>query len=98
MADREKEEAFLADKLKPELQEMIKNIELEERGKSVLSDTGECVMFFMEEKMLSEIIGHAMTNRPHGLLFLVIKFTMYIIKVVKSSDILVLSENHQALF
>jgi len=39
-----------------------------------------------------------MTNRPHGLLFLSIKFSMYIIKVIKSTDILVLSENHQALF
>ena len=55
-------------------------------------------MFFMEEKILSEIIGHAMANRPHGLLFLAIKFAMYIVKVIKSSDILVLSENHQALF
>lgn len=60
--------------------------------------TGECLMFMIEEKMLSEIIGHSMANRPHGILFLTIKFAMYIIKVVKSHDILVLSENHQALF
>ena len=64
----------------------------------MLSDTGECVELFMEEKMLSEIIGAAMTNRPHGILFLAIKFSMYIIKVVKSCDVLVITENHQAIF
>lgn len=39
-----------------------------------------------------------MTNRPHGLLFLQLKFTMYIIKVVKSTGIFEHQEFHQALF
>ena len=39
-----------------------------------------------------------MMNRPHGLLFLSLKFSMYIIKLVKTTDLLTLSENHQALF
>lgn len=52
----------------------------------------------MEEKMLSEILGQSMANRPHGLLFLTLKLSMYIIRHVKSFDVLTLSENHQALF
>ena len=76
------------------MQEIIKNIEIEERNKNAKSPVGECVEYFIEEKMLSEIQGTAMANRPHGLLWLSIKFSMYIIKVVKSTDILVLSENH----
>ena len=48
--------------------------------------------------MMSLIQGHAMMNRPHGLLFLSLKFSMYIIKLVRTTDLLTLSENHQALF
>ena len=48
--------------------------------------------------MLSDIIGSSMANRPHGILFLALKFSMYIIKVVKSQDVLIIKENHQALF
>ena len=88
----------MAEKIKPELQELIKNIEIEERGKEPQSDVGQCLEFFLEEKMFGEIIGQSMNNRPHGILFLSIKFCMFMIKVVKSADILVLSENHQALF
>ena len=55
MADRIKEKEFLEKKIKPELQEIIKNIEIEERNKGQRSEMGECVEFFIEEKMLSEI-------------------------------------------
>ena len=98
MADLVKEEEFLNNKLKPQLQELIENIKIEERSKGPKSAVGECVTYFMEEKILSEIQGMAMANRPHGLLFLAIKFSMYIVKLVKTTDLLVLSENHQALF
>lgn len=57
MTDRIKEEEFLEKKIKPELQEIIKNIEAEERGKRHGSDMGECVMYFIEEKMLIDIQG-----------------------------------------
>ena len=57
MADLVKEEEYLTKKIKPELQELIKNIEIEERSKTNRSQVGECVEYFMEEKMLSEILG-----------------------------------------
>lgn len=98
MADKIKEEEFLNSKLKPALQEIIENIKIEERGRRANDEPGECVTYFMEEKMMSLIQGHAMMNRPHGLLFLSLKFSMYIIKLVKTTDLLTLSENHQALF
>ena len=94
MADRVKEEQFLNSKIKPELQEIIKNIEIEEKDKSNRSDIGECVMYFMEEQMLSHVMGLSLGNRPHGFLFLGLKFSMYIIKVVKSTDLLSLGPNH----
>lgn len=98
MDDLVKEKHFLDKKIRPELQEIIKNLEIEERGKTNKSEPGECLQYFMEEKMLSEILGLSMTNRPKGILFLTLKLTMYIIKHVKSFDVLTLSENHQALF
>ena len=98
MSDIVSEREFLEKKIKPELQKIIKNLEIEERGKTEKSDPGECLTFFMEEKMLSELLGQSMANRPHGLLFLTLKLSMYIVKHVKSFSVLTLSENHQALF
>ena len=98
MQDVLKEQTFLEKKIKPELQEIIKQIEIEERNKTSESPIGECLNYFMEENMLSDIQGQSMTNRPHGILFLGLKFSMYIIKVVKSQDVLMIRENHQALF
>ena len=98
MTDLVKEQEFLEKKIKPELQEIIKCIEIEERKKTSESQIGECLNYFMEENMLSDIQGQSMANRPHGILFLDLKFSMYIIKVVKSQDVLIIKENHQALF
>jgi len=98
MNDVVRETEFLEKKLKPQLQEIIENIKIEERPRKPNSEPGECLQFFMEEKMLSEIQGMAMANRPHGLLFLALKFSMYILKLVKTTDLLILTENHQALF
>ena len=58
----------------------------------------EVIDFFIEEKLLPEIIGYSLTNRPKGLLYLTLKFLTYIIKIVKSADILAMRGNHEALF
>lgn len=77
---------------------MIKMIRIEEGKKTQKSPVGEAVEFFIDERIISELCGMATVNRPRGLLFLSLKFTMYIIKVVKSTDILALSDTHIAIF
>ena len=100
MQDIVKEEEFLDKKIKPELQEIIKNIELEQKERRATGSYTdmEVIDFFIEENMLIEILGYSMGNRPKGLLYLTLKFLTYIIKIVKSADILAMRGNHEALF
>ena len=39
-----------------------------------------------------------MDNKPHGILFVALKLTTYLLKVVYSTDILNYADNHGALF
>ena len=58
----------------------------------------EIIDHFLEEKMFIDILGYSMTNRPKGLLYLTLKFLTYIVKIVKSNDVLAMRGNHEALF
>ena len=93
-----KEKNYLTQKVKPQLQQIIAAIEVEEKGKKKDHAIGECVEYFIKEKMLSEILGLALSNRPTGVLFVAIKLTTFLIKVVNSTDILHHADAHGALY
>ena len=61
------------------------------------SAMGECVEYMLQENMVQLLCGLAKGDRPKGLLNLVLKFVMYIMRNVKSTEILNYGQNHAAL-
>ena len=64
-------------------------VEIEERDKKKMkSAMGECVEYLLQENMVQVLCGLAKGDRPKGLRNLVLKFVMYIMRNVKSTEIL----------
>ena len=84
--------------LKKPLQTIIYMIEIEERAKRKnKSAMGECVEYMLQENMLQVLCGLAKGDRPKGLLILVLKFVMYTMRNVRSTEILNYGQNHTSL-
>ena len=97
-AELAKERAYLDEHIKPHLQRIIGGIEVEERGKKKMhSAMGECVEYLLQENMVQVLCGLARSDRPKGLLNLSLKFIMYLMRNVKSTEILNYGPNHAAL-
>ena len=97
-ADTKAEDDYLTKHLKKPLQTIIYMIELEERGKrKTKSAMGECVEYMLQENMLQVLCGLAKGDRPKGLLILVLKFVMFTMRNVRSTEILNYGQNHQSL-
>ena len=93
-----KERDYLNAHIKPHLQTVISMIEIEEREKKKMkSAMGECVEYLLQENMIQVLCGLARSDRPKGLLNLSLKFIMYIMRNVKSTEILNYGPNHAAL-
>ena len=96
--DTKAEGEYLIKHLKKPLQTLIFMIELEERGKRKgKSAMGECVEYMLQENMLQVLCGLAKGDRPKGLLILVLKFVMYTMRNVRSTEILNYGQNHLSL-
>ena len=93
-----KDEEYLTKHLKKPLQTIIYMIEIEERAKRKnKSAMGECVEYMLQENMLQVLCGLAKGDRPKGLLILVLKFVMYTMRNVRSTEILNYGQNHTSL-
>lgn len=96
--DLKKEKNYLDTQIKPHLQTVIRLVEIEEHEKMKMkSAMGECVEYLIQENMIQVLCGLAKGDRPKGLLNMSLKFIGYIMRNVRSTEILNYGPNHMAL-